>query len=85
MKSTRSSAAVAAYEKSYDTSTSTSRKSNRSSTNSTNRMIILTELRDVVVEAADAHKRLVRQRQSSMTLATLRLSDMKLHGRDMMI
>ena len=83
MKSTRSSA-VAAYEKSYDTSTS--RTSNRSSTNSTNSRsssrLSSTELRDVVVEAADSHKRLVRQRQSSMTLSTLRLSDMKLHGRD---
>lgn len=39
------------------------------------------ELRDAVIEATDTQKRLMKQRQSLTNLATLRLSDMDLHGR----
>ena len=76
-------AALAAYEapkRSFSGASSTK----SSSLSSRNSMLSsrTCDLRDAVIDATDTHKRLIRQRQSSTTLATLRLSDMELHGRN---
>ena len=49
----------------------------RSSTRTSSSTLI-----DVVIEATDVRKRLTQRRTASTNLAQLRLSDMKLHGRD---
>ena len=49
----------------------------RSSTRNSSSTLI-----DVVIEATDVRKRLTQRRTASTNLAQLRLSDMKLHGRD---